>query len=84
MKTDMRPRPCRLTEFLSQRDCRFVETEPALDPVSGIQKDVDPAFERRDVDAPASLTEAVAAVQSRHATAARRSHHLHAHRQAVP
>ena len=73
------PQPHRVTRLLPQEGYRFLETGEDRDSLLNNERFMDPGFDRQDVDAPAPFIEADAAMgsQTKHATAARHSHHSH-------
>ncbi|OGA02205.1 MAG: hypothetical protein A3H35_17355 [Betaproteobacteria bacterium RIFCSPLOWO2_02_FULL_62_17] len=81
-KSLAKPQARRLTLLLPQDCYRFVEAWEGKDSFFYNERFIDPGFDRQDIDAPAQFVEAAAApgLQTRHATAARHSHHSHARR----
>ena len=81
-KSYAKPQVRRLTQLLPQEGYRFVETWEGKDSFFYHERFIDPGFDRQDIDAPAQFIEAAAATgsQTKHASAARHSHHPHARR----
>lgn len=81
-KSGAKPQARRVTLLLPQEGYRFVETWDGKDSFFYNERFIDPGFDRQDIDAPAQFVEAAAAMgsQTRHASAARHSHHSHARR----